>query len=78
MSRRFSSISGLASCVGKVPSTVKQSRVDLAGERLEELGRDEAAHAAAGVEHGLERLDDRRIDEARARASRIHRVSTDA
>ena len=38
--------------------------VDLAGERLEELGRGQAGHAASGVEHDLERLDDGRIDEA--------------
>ena len=39
-------------------------RVDLARQRLEEFGRDQAGHAAAGVEHDLEWLDDGRIDEA--------------
>ena len=63
MSRRFSSISGLASWFGNVPSISKQSLVVRAGQPLEELRRHQAGHAAAGVEHDVERLDDRRVDE---------------
>ena len=36
----------------------------LARQLLEQPRRDEPAHAAAGIEHDVERLDERRIDEA--------------
>ena len=39
-------------------------RVDLARQRLEELRRRQPGHAASGIEHDLEWLDDGRIDEA--------------
>ena len=54
----------------RVGLVVREAAVDLeaqprrpAGQPLEQLRRDQAAHAAAGVEHDVERLDDRRIDE---------------
>ena len=54
----------------RVGLVVRKAAVDLeaqprrpAGQPLEQLRRDQAAHAAAGVEHDVERLDDRRVDE---------------
>ena len=63
MSRRFSSISGLASWFGNVPSISKHSVVSFLGDVLEQQRRDQAGHAAAGIEHDIERLEDRQIDE---------------
>ena len=63
MSRRFSSMSGLASWLGNVPSTSKQSRVVRQGRRSNSRGATMPADAVAGVEHDVERLDDRRVDE---------------
>ena len=63
MSRRFSSMSGLASWFGNVPSTSKHSRVVRQGKLIEQARRDQPGDAAAAVEHDVERLDDRRIDE---------------
>ena len=63
MSRRFSSMSGLASWFGKRAVDLEAQPRRLAGQPVEQLRRDQAAHAAAGVEHDVERLDDRRIDE---------------
>ena len=68
----------------RVGFVVRKAAVDLeaqprrpAGKPLEQLRRDEAAHAAAGVEHDVERLDDRRVDEAhdvRRRRRRARRL----
>ena len=51
----------------RIGLVVRKAAVDLeaeprrpAGQPLEQLRRDEPAHAAAGVEHDVERLDDRR------------------
>ena len=57
MSRRFSSISGLASWFGKAAVDVEAQARGPAGQPVEQLRRDQAAHAAAGVEHDVERLD---------------------
>ena len=46
-----------------MPSISKHSVVVSAGQALEQPRRDQAGHAAAGVEHDVERLDDRRVDE---------------
>ena len=64
MSRRFSSMSGLASWLGNVPSTSKQSVVSFfVGMCSKSSGATRPGHAAAGVEHDVERLEDRQIDE---------------
>ena len=63
MSRRFSSMSGLASWFGKRAVDVEAQTRRPAGQALEQLRRHQPAHAAAGIEHDVERLDDRRIDE---------------
>ncbi len=63
MSRRFSSMSGLDSWFGNVPSISKQSVVVRHGSRSNSLRGDQASHAAPRVEHDVEGLDDRRIDE---------------
>ena len=54
----------------RIGFVVRKAAVDLeaeprrpAGQPLEQLRRDQPAHAAAGVEHDVERPDDRRIDE---------------
>ena len=56
-------MSGLASWFGKRPSIVEAQPRRPAGQPVEQLRRDQPAHAAAGVEHDVERLDDRRVDE---------------
>src|SRR5690606_27122169 len=50
---------------------VREAAVDLeapprspAGKMIEELRRNQAVHADAGIEHNNERLDDRRVEEA--------------
>jgi hypothetical protein len=53
---------GLVSGEGAVDAETEL--LDPAGERLEQLRRDEARHAAAGIEDHAKWLDDRRIDEA--------------
>ena len=63
MSRRFSSMSGLASWFGKAPVDLEAEARRPAGQPVEQPRRDEAAHAAAGVEHDVERADDGRVDE---------------
>ncbi len=63
MSRRFSSMSGLASWFGNRPVDLEAQPRRLAGQPVEEPRSDQAGHAAAGVEHDVERLDDGRIDE---------------
>ena len=57
MSRRFSSISGLASWFGKRAVDLEAEPRRLAGQPVEQLRRDQPGHAAAGVEHDVERLD---------------------
>ena len=54
----------------RIGFVVREGAVDLeaqlrhlAGKPVEQLRRDQPGHAAAGVEHDGERLDDRRIDE---------------
>ena len=54
----------------RIGFVIRKAAVDLeaqprrpAGQPIEQLRRDQPAHAAAGVEHDVERLDDRRIDE---------------
>ena len=63
MSRRFSSMSGLASWFGKRAVDLEAQPRRPAGQPIEEPRRDEPGHAAAGVEHDVERLDGRRVDE---------------
>jgi hypothetical protein len=64
MSRRFSSMSGFASWLGKVPVHLEaQRRQLLRRDVLEEERRDQAGHAAARVQHDVERLEDGEVDE---------------
>ena len=64
MSRRFSSMSGLDSWLGNRAVHVEAQRRQLAGRDAgEELRSDQAGHAAAGVQHDVEGLDRRLVDE---------------
>ena len=60
---RFSSMSGLASWFGNVPSMSKHSFVTRHGSRSNSFGATRPAMPLPRVEHDVERLDDERIDE---------------
>ena len=66
-SRRFSGSSGLASWLGKVPSSSKYSGIDRrAAGRPRTAGHGVAAHAVAGVDDDRQRPDARQVDQRRA------------
>jgi hypothetical protein len=49
--------------VGERPVDLKAQARGLAGQHVEKTRRHQAGHAAAGIEHHVEWLDDLRIDE---------------
>ena len=69
-STMFFGSSGLASWLGKVPSSSKYIGYEVEGQALEDGGDGVAAHAVARVHDDLERPDAGQVDEAAAGARR--------
>jgi len=62
---------GIGLVVRKAPVDLEAETRGPAGEALEQFRRDEAAHAAAGIEHDVERADGARVDETNSRLASI-------